>query len=150
MFWPLFLPVIKGFDHRFYQRSKVLTAVTTAALGMGCRTFLLPWNFESCFYQLSRVWGAMLTSRIKIPTDCAGVTENGNICIKRVRLNYLTNQCPALPSHTKTYRLICLPTRLLSHRTLTLNLYTWDWSTRVTISEREIITQVNLSAEIVT
>jgi len=28
IFLPLFLPALKGFDHRFYRRSKVLIAVS--------------------------------------------------------------------------------------------------------------------------
>jgi len=36
-FWTLFLPVNKGFGSCFYQRTKVLTAISTGALGYGCQ-----------------------------------------------------------------------------------------------------------------
>ena len=42
--------------------------------------FLHSNNFGSCTgtYRRSSVWGAMPTPCIKMPTDCAGVTGNGN------------------------------------------------------------------------
>ena len=55
MFWPPFLPALKGFDRCYYRRSKVLTAVSTgkqrfwvlylpALKGMGRHAYLLHQN----------------------------------------------------------------------------------------------------------
>jgi len=71
---------------------------------------------------LKTVLTAMPTFRIKVPTDCAGISGNGNSSTARWGLTPEKKKCPAPQSHSSSRRLSILLTPLLSRRTLPLSL----------------------------
>ena len=59
---------------------------------------------------LTTILTAIPTFRIKVPSDCAGITGNGNSSTTRWGLNPEGKKCPAPWSHSSSHRLSILST----------------------------------------